>query len=389
MDVIALNHRLNTFLENKPLYYTKIDLERMPNAYAEIKDHLKVPRIIHVVGTNGKGTTGRYLSTALYKSGYSVGHYSSPHILEFNERIWIDGEDSSEALLNQAHQKLQSLLSVETSESLSYFEYTTLLAMFVYETCDFVVLEAGLGGEFDATNVFEKELSIFTPIDFDHEAFLGSSLEDIASTKLRSMRQQALIGKQKHEIVLEIADTISDTQNCRLFDVETLLGSEDILALEKFCYEEKLPAYIEENLALVCSALRLLDIQINYNDFKEAKLFGRQSWIEKNICVDVGHNLLASEAILSSFHGRKVILVYNSFEDKAYKAILATLKPIIKHVEILKVDDNRIEKQDLIESALNSLQIKHKIFNEIDKEETYLVFGSFSVVEAFLKQYKK
>ena len=187
---------LQDFLDNKPLYYDKIDLERMPRIYRAIKAHLPRPKIIHIVGTNGKGTTGRFLANGLLQNGFSVGHYTSPHILTFNERIWLNGENVNDGVLEAAHQKLYALLTQEQSDALSYFEYTTLLAMVVYEACDYAVLEAGLGGEFDATNVFDKELSLFTAIGQDHQAFLGDDIGSIAGTKFRSMQKSAILGRQ-------------------------------------------------------------------------------------------------------------------------------------------------------------------------------------------------
>ena len=86
---------LEKYLGTKPLYYNKIDYMRMPCIYKKIKEELPKPRIIHLIGTNGKGTTGRFLATALYSLGFNTGHYTSPHILEFNERIWLNGKNSS------------------------------------------------------------------------------------------------------------------------------------------------------------------------------------------------------------------------------------------------------------------------------------------------------
>lgn len=163
--------KLNTFLEAKPLYYKEIDHKRVHLAYDMLKFEIVHPVTVHIVGTNAKGSTGRILSHLAHKSGLSVGHYSSPHILKFNERIWLNGEDASDEVLEVAHQRLWKLLGSSMSEALSYFEYTTLLAFVVFEKCDLVVLEAGLGGEFDATNVCAKELSIITPIGLDHQAF--------------------------------------------------------------------------------------------------------------------------------------------------------------------------------------------------------------------------
>ena len=191
------SEKLSEFLDKKPLFYKEIDLERMPKAYDLIKDKINIKPIIHIVGTNGKGSTGRFLAHTLLKRGFKVGHYTSPHILRFNERIWINGNDINDEDLEKAHQKLQKLLPKNVSEALSYFEYTTLLAAISFEGLDFVIMEAGLGGEFDATNVFKKKISLITPIDFDHQNFLGNSIEEIATTKLNSIEKEAIIGYQK------------------------------------------------------------------------------------------------------------------------------------------------------------------------------------------------
>ncbi|MDX1295380.1 MAG: bifunctional folylpolyglutamate synthase/dihydrofolate synthase, partial [Sulfurimonadaceae bacterium] len=121
--------KLSEFLDAKPLYYDEIDYDRMPRTYEAIKEHLKLPKIIHLVGTNGKGTTGRFIANALFRNGMHVGHYTSPHILTFNERIWIDGANVDDATLETAHEALFALLGQERADALSYFEYTTLLAM--------------------------------------------------------------------------------------------------------------------------------------------------------------------------------------------------------------------------------------------------------------------
>src|SRR6056300_1098338 len=105
----------DTFLQNKPLYYKEIDHKRVHMAYALLKPHIKQPRTVHIVGTNGKGSTGRMIAHLAYKSGLKVGHFSSPHILKFNERIWINGSDSSDEVLEESHQKLFIILGQEMS----------------------------------------------------------------------------------------------------------------------------------------------------------------------------------------------------------------------------------------------------------------------------------
>ena len=109
--------------------------------------------------------------------------------------------------------------------------------------------------------------------------------------------------------------------------------------------------------------------------------------ISQDIIIDVGHNPLAAQAIYEELKNQNYMLVYNSFKDKDYKKVLKILKPIIKKVEILDIQDSRIEKKDKLEATLKGLDIKYEDFKEIKQGKKYLVFGSFSVVEEFLRRF--
>ena len=377
---------LAEFLDNKPLFYDEIDYERMPRIYQKIRSKLPHAKIIHLVGTNGKGTTGRFLATALFHKGFSVGHYTSPHILKFNERIWKNRADVNDKELEAAHKKLYKLLEKEDREALSYFEYTTLLAIAVFTDCDYIVLEAGLGGEHDATAVFDKELTLFTPIDFDHQAFLGDSIKSIAITKLNVMSKKAIVGLQKYEEVYTIAKEIAAKKGTELFFVKDL-DADNIEKIEMIADKFELTSYFKENLALAVSALISLGFDYNAGDFMDARLFGRLSKVASNIYLDVGHNALAAHAIADYFSGKKVTLIYNTYKDKDFKSILTILKPIINSVEIIDVDEQRIVNKDILLSTLKGLSIPSKDYESIDEDTEYLVFGSFSVAETFLKGY--
>lgn len=379
---------LNLFLSQKPLFYDVIDLDRFPKAYRSIRDSLPQPKIIHIVGTNGKGSTGRFLAVALHHAGKKTGHYTSPHILEFNERIWINGAEISDAALEEAHQHLLNLLDPTIAGALSYFEYTTLLAMIAYAECEYVVLEAGLGGEFDATNVFDKVLSIFTPIDFDHAAFLGSIIDSIAATKLRSMQYTALLGKQKHPEVETIARTIAGEKGCGLHRVEECITAEQEKLALQLALKNGLSDYLRDNLELAMVAFALLGYEVKEKLFDQSALFGRLTKIAPNVTLDVGHNALAARAIADAFSGKKVTLVYNTYADKNYREILTLLSPIIEKVEIIEVNEARIVERHLLETALDDLGIVYGAFEYIREDNRYLVFGSFSVAEAFLKRVK-
>ena len=386
--------KLLDFLNQKPLYYKEIDHKRVYDAYGILKSHIKHPKTVHIVGTNGKGSTGRMVAHLAYCSGLFVGHYSSPHILKFNERLWLNGEDASDEVLENAHQRLFGILGQEMSDALSYFEYTTLLVFVVFEKCDLMVLEAGLGGEFDATNVCDKELSIITPIGIDHQVFLGESIEEIASTKIRSIQKQVLLAPQVYDEVVEVAKEITNNVGASLvvaqkFEVSQNKGTHEgyPYGLGKIAEAKGWGSYLIDNATVALKALDILGIKYNINDLNTLELFGRFYTLTDNIRIDVGHNPLAAQAIEKALD-KKVVLIYNSLDDKDYEEVLRTLKPKVKHVEIIKIHSQRATTLSEIEKALQIVGLEYSYFkNEIKEEENYLVFGSFYVVEAFLKQY--
>lgn len=377
---------LNLFLEQKPLFYDVIDYARFPKIYYAIAHHFKLPKIIHIVGTNGKGTTGRFLAHMLRQNHLHVGHYTSPHIVAFNERIWIDGSYVDDALLEAYHQRLTLLLSAEDAQALSYFEYTTLLAMLIFcEKCDYVVLEAGLGGEFDATNVFPKILSIITPIGYDHQAFLGESIEAIATTKLNSVKNDFILAKQYEPIVNTLARQKADEIHQRLIDVTLFLEKEKYFKAEYYAKDKDYPPFLRDNFLTAYSALTFLGYDVNFNSNFFPLLEGRYQLFLPNVRLDVGHNPMAALALRDSIGDKKVVLVYNSYADKEYERILEILKPVIEHLEIIDIQSTRALNPTILHECASALGLDVSVFKGIEATKEYVVFGSFSVVEAFLK----
>lgn len=380
---------LEAFLASKPLFYAEIDYERMPRAWKSIQSHFKLPKIIHLVGTNGKGSTGRFLAHYLYRSGFSVGHYSSPHILKFNERIWLDGMDVSDVELALYHDKLYHLLSEEFRESLSFFEYTTLLAIAVYEQCDYIVLEAGLGGEYDATAVFSNILTLVTPIDIDHTDFLGDTISKIAKTKLNAIQKAAILASQKQQEVYDVAQKYVLLKNIDIFRSEQFFTLEELQKIEDFLITKDLPLFLRENLALALAAVKFLGFSIVIDYLKDITLFGRCQKIISNVTIDVGHNALAARALLEHFKNKKIHLIFNTFSDKDYEKTLTILKPAIQVIEIIPILNERIEKKENLIKVIEKLDIPYRDFKKLEDSQEYLIFGSFSVVEAFLKHHAK
>ena len=416
-----MNPSFSDFLESKPLYYKEIDHERVHRAYARLRDHIAHPPAVHIVGTNGKGSTGRILAFLAWRGGMedgrwkmedetpqsgeknsslltphsslSVGHYSSPHILRFNERIWIDGENVLDEVLEEGHRRLYKILGSEMSEALSYFEYTTLLALLLFERCDLIVLEAGLGGEFDATNVVEnKMLTVVTPIGIDHQAFLGDSIEAIAETKLRSItpNTQVLLAPQAYEEVESVARKIANERHCEIYimkkDVSEETQTDTQNPKSKIQNLKKgWPEFLCENASVALRALDLLDMPADPGALKALELFGRFYPLAENIRIDVGHNPLAARAIVEAMEP-ETVLIYNSLDDKDYREVLSILRPKLKRVELIPIETQRGVALERIKEALEELEIPWECFNGLlFSHEHYLVFGSFYTVEAFLQ----
>ncbi|EAI1577173.1 bifunctional folylpolyglutamate synthase/dihydrofolate synthase, partial [Campylobacter coli] len=176
--------KVDEFLVQKSTNYDKIDRFVMFRMYEKYKTNFSIKPIVHIIGTNGKGSTGRFLTQLLEGLGFKVGHYTSPHIFEFRERFYKNGDIISENDLELAHENLLDIFK-DNLKKLSYFEYATFLAVELFKDCDYAIFEAGVGGEYDATSVFDKSLSIFTKVGFDHTQILGDSLEKIARTKFK------------------------------------------------------------------------------------------------------------------------------------------------------------------------------------------------------------
>jgi len=377
-EVGEIELKLNEFLNQKPLFYNKIDYDRMPNCWNAIKNSFKKPKkIIHIIGTNGKGSTGRFLAHYLKNMGFNVGHYTSPHILKFNERIWINGKDIDDESLEKAHQFLQNTISKKYLQTLSYFEYTTILAMRCFGNCDYVILEAGLGGERDATSVFDRDLTLVTTIDYDHQSFLGNTIREIATTKLKSIKNRAIIGKQIHDEVYKLTEKYPFYLD--YFD------NYEIQEIREFIKNNNFASYLVDNLALAMSAVVEEGLPFDLKYLKGVSLFGRMQKIDKNLYIDVGHNPLAARVIANEFKNKKIDIVYNTYEDKDYKEILEILKPIIDKLFIIDVENDRIANKDDVMNVAKSLGIDVAEFDKL-RDKTTLVFGSFSVVEKFLNE---
>ncbi|MFP6109243.1 Mur ligase family protein [Helicobacter pylori] len=383
------SHGLRAFLETKPKEYHKFDPSRFIQIYKDFKNAFFEiqAKVIHVVGTNGKGSTGRFLTLLLADQNFKVLHFTSPHVFEFRERFFLNGSVVEESVLENAHQQLQSHAF---SNACSYFEYATLLAVMLAKDCDYLVLEAGLGGEFDSTNALEKTLSVFTPIDYDHKEFLGDSLESIAQTKLKAMGSLNIIAPQQ-ELVLNIAQKIAKEKHAQLIVVQNEISKGVMDYIERY----HLAHFLAMNLEVALKAFETLmpcNKQEVLKNLKPLNLIGRCELLSPNILIDVGHNPHSAKALkeeIKRIFNAPIVLIYNCYQDKDAFLVLEILKPVVKKVLILELHNERIIQLEKLKGILETLGLEHALFEDVEENENYLVYGSFLVANAFYKRYQK
>lgn len=309
---------------------------------------------VHIVGTNGKGSTTSYLQNILAKSGYQVGTFTSPYITRFNERISINGTEIPDKDLISLVAKAQVLLN-DLEEHTDFgrpteFELVTLL-MFLYfdlKQVDMAIIEAGIGGRLDSTNVLSPELVICTSIGFDHTETLGNSLLDIANHKAGVMRENTpiLLGRVSTEVEHFFNQKSHDLQApLAVIDREIRLLPKDNQTIQ-ISYDHwespnlKLPMlgqHQENNAGLAVTAAHLLaqtfskitDKSIQ-EGIEETHWPGRSEWIGNNIYLDGAHNPqgIASlkQVLKDNFANRRVHILFAGLRRKPLADLLEELK---------------------------------------------------------------
>ena len=293
-------------------------------------------KTIHIAGTNGKGSVSHSLASILQEAGYKVGLYTSPHLIDFRERIRVNGIPVSEEYVIRFVEDFKHLNSKRIHPlSPSFFELTTALAFkyFAEEKIDIAVIEVGLGGRLDCTNIITPILSVITNISFDHTQFLGNTLAQIASEKA---------GIIKHQVPVVIGETTKETRpvfenkakemDAPIFFAEAIDKSE----CDQYEFELK-GSYQKKNLrTILCAMKRLSFISPEYiqkgltNVCKNTGLMGRWQTLSTNplIICDTGHNVggwkyLAPQ--ISSVPCDRLHIVFGMVDDKDIRNVLSML----------------------------------------------------------------
>lgn len=397
----------------------KLGLDNISKLLELLGNPQKDLKVIHVAGTNGKGSTSSFISSILVNGGYKVGLYTSPYLETFTERIRIDGENIKEQELG----RVTSIVKEKVNEMINMgynhpteFEVVTAIALYYYkdQDVDFVVLEVGMGGRFDATNVIENPLvCVITPVSMDHTDYLGDTLGKIAYEKAGIIKDNSsvIIYPQEEEAFNEIKNVVNE-KNAQLTiaDIESkeiiktsIKGQVFNLILGNERYDNLEIQLIGEhqvnNSIVALNVIKLLeekyDIKIGkdsiYKGLRETKWAGRIELLNENplLIIDGAHNedgaVSLAKAVDKYFNNKKVTFVIGMLRDKDVDSVLNVLIPKCTKVITTKPDSDRaLEADELKEkiikmgidaTAVNNIKEAVKLSVDTWKEDEVVIFA--------------
>ncbi|HUH75619.1 MAG TPA: folylpolyglutamate synthase/dihydrofolate synthase family protein [Chitinophagales bacterium] len=394
----------------------KPDLKNTLTLCEELNHPEKGLRCIHIAGTNGKGSVSNMLASILQEAGYKTGLYTSPHLKDFRERIRINGEMIPEEKVIHYYQEL-----IEKSDEIkaSFFEMTVVMAFAYFrdQNVDIAIIETGLGGRLDSTNVLDSDLSIITNIGYDHQQFLGNTLTEIASEKAGIIKSEkpVIIGQYQKETAevfikkaLELSSPIYFSSDS-IYNIEIIDNQHFIINNNKVLCP-LLANYQIENIQTVLTALEVY--QSYYKDLKisEKHIFdgleniqqntgiqGRWQILQQNpkVIADVGHNIDGIKVILHQLSQEKfrhLRIVYGSVKDKDVNSILKLLPHHNTSYYLCEPPlPRKLPLSELYDFATNNnLPIAykdkdpkssyHKALEDAAEDDLILVLGSFFIV---------
>ncbi|HHE3653082.1 TPA: bifunctional tetrahydrofolate synthase/dihydrofolate synthase [Pasteurella multocida] len=422
-----------SYLENSHFKAIDLGLDRIKSVAKALDLLTPAPFVITVGGTNGKGTTCRLLETVLLKAGYRVGVYSSPHLLRYNERVRIQDQE----LPDEAHTASFAFIEQHKRESLTYFEFSTLSALHLFKQAklDVVILEVGLGGRLDATNIVDSDVAVITSIDIDHVDFLGADREQIGFEKAGIFRahKPAIIGEPNiPQRLLEHAKSLGCQISCRDQDWYFRLQAEHwdwcgqkvrlknlpccqiplanaATALATF---EQLPFQISEEV--IRQSLQEVELVGRFQTLKPDVLFPLAENLAKpwadfpQMIIDVGHNPHAAlylaeklTALKAKITG-KIVAVCGILKDKDAQGVLSPLLPVIDEWHCVTLEGYRgqsgqalfVTLQQIAQGKSHQLHANtassvalgvKQALATTTAHDVILVFGSFHTVGEFLQ----
>jgi dihydrofolate synthase/folylpolyglutamate synthase len=350
-------------------------------------------KIIHVAGTNGKGSVCQYISSVLEKAGYTVGEYLSPHIERFSERITINNKEISDDDLARLIMQVRPFVEkmMQQNNTPTFFEIVTVLACLYFKerAVDFSVVEVGLGGRLDATNVVHPLVSVITNISLEHTDILGKDAASIASEKAGIIKENiAVITAAKHD-AFDVIQRTARERNAPILCIDQTMW-------KRICFQWKYQEFLihgsfkdytvrtsllgqhqGENITVaiaVIERLQMNGLYITDNDIIEgiaaASHPGRMELVSDNplILLDGAHNPagvhMLVETLQQDFSTHRLILVLGVLKDKDIRSMLAAVVPIAEVVivtktKVLRAADPEMLKQDILKLNANKTVLVH------------------------------
>lgn len=403
------------WLYNQKKLKKREDLSRIKNCVNLLNIKIDYP-IIHIAGTNGKGSTANYIKNILKLENKYVGLFTSPFILFFNERIMINDRYISNAEIMHYVNKLYDFSNDyfnKYNDVIPFFELTLLMALMYFEDrkIDLAVIECGLGGLLDSTNFLKTNLSIITNVGYDHLAQLGPTLSDIANHKLGiahdgnllltcvcdELKNQFKDYAKLHNVKINyVKDNVSDIR----------IGNGVTFKYKNIEYKTPLNGiYQAYNAALAIEAAKFIDNNISFDliqeGLNETFMPGRFEYINNNIIIDGAHNISAIEAltdsILNKYPNKNIKIVYSALFDKEYDKMIKHLSKIANKFYFTTLTDLRATDPLLFSKYTDKDSICYNDFKEcidiaikeLKEDELLIITGSLhfiSTVRAYLKK---
>ncbi len=384
-------------------------LNRMENPQKKL-------RFIHVAGTNGKGSTVGFISTILTENGYKVGRYVSPTIFEYRERFQIQGKPVSKAEVGRWMEKVAVHADAMAKENFPHptpFEIETAMAflLFAEKKCDFVVLETGMGGKLDATNVIENTLvSVITSIGRDHMGFLGDSMEEIAAHKAGIIKKNAVVvSALQEESVKKVIENVANEKNAsQIVFMNPKDITHDKYDLQKTTFSYKRMKKIEisllgtfqvKNAALALEVIWSLEKKgFQFKEEKIRKALLKTVWparfqiIDRKplFVVDGAHNTAAAEELRKSiqfyFTNKRIIYIIGVFRDKEYTQVIEKTCDLAEHIiTVAKKGNSRALPSLDLAQAVAQVNPMVTVADSVEEavELSYLLADKNTVIIAF------
>ncbi|MGI6150950.1 MAG: bifunctional folylpolyglutamate synthase/dihydrofolate synthase [Christensenellales bacterium] len=354
----------NRSLKPRPLSELEAVLELLGNPQNRF-------RSIHVAGTNGKGSTCAYVASILMEAGLETGLYTSPALVGVNDRIRVNGIPVNDEMIAAAA-FLVSEAEMEANVHLSGFDRMTATALCVFANCrvEIAVLETGIGGRLDATNVADSEIAMITAIALDHTAVLGSTYEEIATEKCGIIRKnQVVITHPQQPEVMDIIEETCRQKNCLLLRVDDCVIEPLNYSLEGQYFNVTTPegattplftsmlgAHQLDNAVAAMLAGRALhiDIECIHAGIERARWPARMEYFpwDPDILIDGAHNPNAARALIKGlndyFPGRFVVLIVSIMQDKDADEMMRILAKRANYIIAVAVNERSLPPEELV-----------------------------------------